>query len=200
MGFATGPQTGATDLQQLLAWAKAQKERVVYGSAPGAGSSSHFVGIATSLATGIPMTPVQYKDSGVGIIDLASGRLPIMITGTSPLVEMHKSGKIRLLAVSGEKRSALVPEVPTLKEAGVNVTIQNSAGLYGPANMPRELVARIHDALMPALSKPGFVDKLAGQGMTPSPMTGEQLAASLQSESKRFAGLVKDSGYVPETA
>jgi tripartite-type tricarboxylate transporter receptor subunit TctC len=200
VGVATGPQTGAADLQQLIAWARAQKERVVYGSAPGAGSASHFAGIATSLATGIPMTPVQYKDSGVGIIDLASGRLPIMITGTSPLVAMHKSGKIRLLAVSGEKRSALAPDIPTLKEAGVNVTIQISAGLYAPANMPRELVERIHHALMPALARPAFVEKLAAQGMTPSPMTGEQLAASLQSESNRYAGLVKESGYVPETA
>lgn len=200
VGLATNHQTGAQDMNQLIAWARKQEKGVLYGAAPGAGSSSHFVGIATSLATGVPMTPVQYKDSGVGIIDLASGRLPIMITGTSPLVEMHKAGKIRLLAVSGEKRSPLVPDVPTLKEAGVNVAIQNSAGLYGPANMPRELVQRIHDALMPALARADIRERLAGQGMTPSPMTGQQLAASLSSESRRFAGLVKASGYVPETA
>ena len=201
VGLATNAQTtGAQDMQQLIAWARAQQQGVVYGAAPGAGSSSHFVGIATALATGVPMTPVQYKDSGVGIVDLISGRLPIMITGTSPLVQMHKAGKIKLLAVSGEQRSPLVPDVPTLKEAGVNVTIQNSAGLYGPANMPRELVQRIHDALMPSLARADIREKLAGQGMTPSPMTGQQLAASLSSESKRFAGLVKQSGYVPETA
>jgi len=199
VGVATGPQTGATDMAQLLAWARARGSTgVVYGAAPGAGSSSHFVGIATALATGITMTPVQYKDSGVGIIDLASGRLPIMITGTSPLVEMHKSGKIRLLAVSGEQRSPLAPEVPTLREAGVNVVIQNSAGLYGPPKMPRELAERIHAAVMPMLDKPEMREKLAGQGMTPSPMTGPQLAASLAEERKRFEKLVKASGYVPE--
>ncbi|HSH89358.1 MAG TPA: tripartite tricarboxylate transporter substrate-binding protein [Ramlibacter sp.] len=199
VGVATGPATPAKDMRELIAWAKSRPAPPAYGSAPGAGSSSHFVGIAMSLATGVPMTPVQYKDSGVGIIDTAAGRLPIMITGTSPLVEMHKSGKIRLLAVSGEKRSALVPDVPTLKEAGVNVTIQNSAGLYGPAGMPREMAERIHAAMMPMLSKPDVLQKLAGQGMTPSPMTGPQLAASLAEERKRFEGLVKASGYVPET-
>ncbi|MDB5828558.1 MAG: hypothetical protein JWQ73_2778 [Variovorax sp.] len=199
VGVATGPQTGATDMAQLLAWIRAKGSAgTVYGAAPGAGSSSHFVGIATALATGLPMTPVHYKDSGVGIIDLASGRLPIMITGTSPLVEMHRSGKIRLLAVSGERRSPLAPEVPTLKEAGVNVVIQNSAGLYGPPKMPRELAERIHAAVMPMLAKPDMLEKLAGQGMAPSPMTGPQLAASLAVERRRFEMLVKASGYVPE--
>jgi tripartite-type tricarboxylate transporter receptor subunit TctC len=199
VGIATGPQTGVTDIAQLLAWIRSKGSAgTVYGAAPGAGSSSHFAGIATALATGLTMTPVQYKDSGVGIIDLASGRLPIMITGTSPLVEMHRSGKIRLLAVSGERRSPLVPDIPTLKEAGVNVVIQNSAGLYGPAKMPREMAERIHAAVMPMLAKPEMLEKLAGQGMAPSPMTGPQLAASLAGERQRYEALVKASGYVAE--
>lgn len=200
VGVATGPMTGATDMKQLVAWSKGQDAGAVYGNAPGAGSSSHFVGIAMALATGVPMTPVHYKDSGVGIIDMASGRLPILITGTSPLVEQHKSGRIRLLAVSGEQRSPLVPDVPTLREAGVNVAIQNSAGLYGPAKMPRELVDKIYAAVMPMLAKADIRDKLAGQGMAPSPMTGTQLAASLAEERKRFEALVKASGYVREDA
>jgi tripartite-type tricarboxylate transporter receptor subunit TctC len=200
VGVATGPLTGAADMKQLVAWQKARGAGAVYGDAPGAGSSSHFVGIAMALATGVPMTAVHYKDSGVGIIDLASGRLPILITGTSPLVEMHKNGKIKLLAVSGEQRSPLVPDVPTLREAGVNVSIQNSAGLYGPAKMPREMVERIHAAVMPMLANPAVREKLAGQGMAPSPMTGVQLAASLAEERKRFEGLVKASGYVREDA
>ena len=200
VGVATGPMTGATDMKQLIAWQKAQTAGAVYGNAPGAGSSSHFVGIAMSLATGVAMTPVHYKDSGVGIIDLASARLPVLITGTSPLVEQHKAGRIRLLAVSGEQRSPLVPDVPTLRESGVNVVIQNSAGLYGPAKMPRDLVDRIHAAVMPMLARADIREKLAGQGMVPSPMTGTQLAASLVEERKRFEGLVKASGYVREDA
>ncbi len=201
VGIAINPQTtGSQDMHQLIAWVKAQPQGAVYGSAPGAGSSSHFAGIATALATGAHLTPVQYKDSGVGIVDLISGRLPIMITGTSPLAQQHKAGKLKLVAVSGEQRSALVPDVPTLAESGINVTIQNSAGLYGPAKMPRELVEKIHDALMPALARADIREKLAGQGMTTSPMTGQQLAASLAGERKRYEALVHQSGYVPETA
>jgi len=199
LGMATGPMTNATDLKQLMAWTKGQGQNAVYGAAPGAGSSSHFVGIALAHATGLPLKPVHYKDSGVGIIDLASGRLPMLITGTSPVAVQHKAGKIRMVAVSGEKRSPLAPEVPTFKEQGFDVVIENSAALYGPAKLPREIVDRIHGALMPMLSKPDALEKLAGQGMTPQPMNGTQLAGWLATERKRYEVLTKASGYVPET-
>ncbi len=200
VALATGPLTGATDLRQLIEWAKAAKGNAMFGSAPGNGSLSHFVGISVNMATGLQMPHVPYKDSGVGIVDLVSSRLPIMITGLSPLVEMHKAGKIRILAVSGEKRSPLVPEVPTLREAGVNVSSSTSTGVFGPARMPAELVAQLHGALQPMFSNPVIRDKLAGQGMTPWQVTGQQLAASLAEERKRFEGLVKASGYVPEAS
>ena len=199
LGMATGPMTNTPDVKSTMAWAKAQGDNAVYGSAPGAGSSSHFLGISLAQATGLPLKPVQYKDSGVGIIDLASGRLPMMITGTSPIAAQHTAGKIRMIAVSGEKRSPLAPDVPTFKEQGFDVVIENSAALYGPAKLPREIVERVHAALMPMLSNPASLEKLASQGMTPQPMNGTQLAAWLANERKRYGTLAKASGYVPET-
>ena len=199
LGLATGPMTNATDLKQLVAWSKGQGAGAVYGAAPGAGSSSHFVGIALAQSTGIPFKPVHYKDSGVGILDLAAGRLPMLITGTSPVAVQHKAGKIRMVAVSGEKRSPLAPEVPTFKEQGLDVVIENSAALYGPAKLPREMVERLHAALMPMLSSAPVLEKMAGQGMAPQPMNGTQLAAWLAAERRRYETLAKASGYVPET-
>jgi tripartite-type tricarboxylate transporter receptor subunit TctC len=199
LGMATGPMTNTNDLKQLMAWTKAQGSSPIYGSAPGAGSSSHFVGIALAQATGLPLKPVQYKDSGVGIIDMAAGRLPMLITGTGALIPQHKAGKIKLVATSGEKRSPLAPEVATFKEQGFDVVIENSAALYGPAKLPREIVDRIHAAVMPMLSRPEALEKMAGQGMTPQPMNGTQLAAWLAAERKRYEVLAKASGYVPET-
>jgi tripartite-type tricarboxylate transporter receptor subunit TctC len=199
LGLATGPMTRANDLKQLVAWSKSQGEGAVYGAAPGAGSSSHFVGIALAQSTGIPLKPVHYKDSGVGIIDLSAGRLPMLITGTSPVAVQHKAGKIKMVAVSGEKRSPLAPEVPTFKEQGFDVVIENSAALYGPAKLPREMVERLHAALMPMLSSAPVLEKMAGQGMTPQPMNGTQLSAWLAAERKRYEVLAKASGYVPET-
>jgi tripartite-type tricarboxylate transporter receptor subunit TctC len=199
LGMATGPMTHAPDLKQLMAWSKAQGPAAVYGAAPGAGSSSHFVGIALAQATGLPLKPVHYKDSGVGIIDLAAGRLPMLITGTSPVAVQHKAGKIHMVAVSGEKRSPLAPEVPTFKEQGFDVVLENSAALYGPAKLPREIVERVHAATMAMLQRPDALEKLAGQGMTPQPLNGTQLAAWLAAERKRYEVLTKASGYVPET-
>ena len=199
LGMATGPMTTATDVKQLMAWAKGQGEGAVYGAAPGAGSSSHFAGISLAQATGLPLKPVHYKDSGVGIIDLASARLPMLITGTSPVAVQHKAGKIRMLAVSGEKRSPLAPEVPTFKEQGFDVVIENSAALYGPAKLPREMVERLHAAVDAMLARPDVLEKLAAQGMTPQPQSGTQLASWLAAERKRYEMLAKASGYVPET-
>lgn len=200
VGLATGPMTGVGDMKALMDWARAQGGKAVYGSAPGAGSSSHFAGISISLATGIPMEPVQYKDSGVGIVDMASGRLPMLITGTSPLVAQHKAGKIKLVAVSGAERSPLAPEVPTLKESGINTVIVNSAGLYGPRGLPRDIVERLHAAMVQMMGRAEVVQRLAGQGMSPMVMNGTQLAAWLADERRRYESLAKASGYVPEPA
>ena len=199
LGMAAGPMTGTTDVRSTLAWMRNQPAGQVYGAAPGAGSSSHFAGIALAQATGLPIKPVHYKDSGVGIIDLGAGRLSTLITGTGAIVPHHKAGKIRMIAVSGEKRSPLAPEVPTFKEQGFDVVIENSAALYGPARLPREFVDRLHAALMPMLSNAAALEKLAGQGMTPQPMNGTQLSAWLASERRRYEILAKASGYVPET-
>jgi len=200
VGIATGAMTQSPDLAHFLGWARAQGGKAVYGAAPGAGSSSHFAGIAISQATGIPLTPAHYKDSAVGIVDLASGRLPMLITGTSPLVQQHKGGKLRLLAVSGNTRSALLPEVPTLREAGVNVSIVNGAGLFGPAKLPREIAERLHAAMVAMMSRPENLEKLAAQGMSPQVQTAAQLAGFLADERRRYEQLVKASGYVPEPA
>ncbi|MFL6694607.1 MAG: Bug family tripartite tricarboxylate transporter substrate binding protein, partial [Ramlibacter sp.] len=202
VAVATGPMTGATTLKQLVEWQKGRTAAggAVFASAPGNGSLSHFVGLSIGLATGVQMTHVAYKDSGVGIVDLAASRLPMLITGLSPLVEMHKAGKIRILAVSGDTRSPLVPEVPTLKEAGVNVSSTTSTGLFGPPRMAPELVKRLHDAVVPMLANAAIREKLAGQAMTPWPATPQELAAALAEERKRFEELVKASGYVREDA
>lgn len=201
VAVATGPMVGAANLKQMVDWARTRRPGdAVFGSAPGNGSLSHFVGLSIALATGTQMTHVPYKDSGVGIIDLVAGRLPIMITGLSPLVEMHKAGRIRILALSGDTRSPLVPEVPTLREAGVNVSSTTSTGIFGPRGMPPEMVKRYYDAITPMLANPAIKDKLAGQAMTPWPATPQQLAAALAEERKRFEVLVKASGYVKEDA
>ncbi len=200
-GPATGPDGGAPDLKSLLAWARAKGPTdALYGAAPGNGSSSHFAGIAMTLASGVPMAMVPYKDSNIAVGDLISGRLPMLITGTGAMTEMHKVGRLRLIATSGTARTPLVNDVPTFQEAGLDVNVVNSVGLYGPAKMPRELVARLAAVVDTMLGNADQRSRLLAMGMTPLPMTAPQLAASLASERKRYAMLVKQSGYVAEAS
>ncbi|MEQ1808177.1 MAG: tripartite tricarboxylate transporter substrate-binding protein, partial [Burkholderiaceae bacterium] len=200
LGLATGPATPATDLAQLINWAKAKGNEVVYGAAPGAGSSSHFAGIALTLAANLQMGVVPYKDSGAGITDIVAGRLPILITGTGALTEMHRAGRLRILATSGPQRSPIVKDVPTFVESGVNVNIINSAGLYGPAKMAPEFVARLHTAMAPYFQKSDVREKMALMGMSPEYASPQQLAATLADERKKYQMLVKASGYVAEAS
>lgn len=197
VALCTGPGTPATDLKQLITWARTQADPV-FGSAPGNGSLSHFLGISINLATGLKMTHVPYKDSGVGLMDISAGRLPIMITGLSGQVALHKAGKIRILAVSGDTRSPLVPDVPTLREAGINLSSTTSTGLFGPAKLPPEIVARYAEAVQPMFASAVTKEKLAQQAMALAPATGAQLAAAIVEERKRFETLVKASGMTPE--
>ncbi|HET8746237.1 MAG TPA: tripartite tricarboxylate transporter substrate-binding protein, partial [Ramlibacter sp.] len=172
----------------------------VFGSAPGNGSLSHFLGLSVGLATHTKLTHVAYKDSGVGLIDLAAGRLPIMITGLQPQIEFHKAGKTKILAVSGDKRSPLVPDVPTLAEAGVPISSSTSTGVFGPAGMSADLVKRYHDAIAPMLTNPAIVEKLTQQAMTVWHATPPQLATALAQERSQFERLARDSGFVRQDA
>ena len=198
VALATGPGTGTSDLKSLVAWSKAKGAEALYGAAPGAGSSSHFAGIALALATGVPLTVVPYKSSADGIADVVTGRVPMLITGTGAMTEMHKAGRLRLLATTGTERTPLVGDVPTFLEAGIDVKIVNSVGLFGPPNLPPDIVSRLAAAVDSMLAKADARAKLLAMGMTPAPMSAPQLAASLAEDRKHFELLVRKSGYVPE--
>ena len=131
-------------------------------------------------------------------IDLAAGRLPIVITGTSNLIEPHRQGRIRIVAVSGAERTPAIPDVPTLKQAGINLTSATTVGIFGPAGMPADLVRRRHGALVGATESPDARTKLERVLFLPSRSTPEALAAEIAADHKRFAALVKASGYTPE--
>lgn len=198
VGIATGPATGAQNMKDLVAWLKANPKQAIYGSAPGTGSLSHFVGISLALALGQPMTHVAYKDSPVGLLDVSSGRLPIMMTGLSGMIELHKAGRIRVIASSGSARSPLLPDVPTMQEAGINVNTTSTVGIFGPAGMPPEVVRPLTTAIMAIAGTPEFREKLAPFNVFPKPTTPQELMATLQAENRQYAGLVKASGYTPE--
>jgi tripartite-type tricarboxylate transporter receptor subunit TctC len=199
VGIATGPQMRATTMQQLVAGARGDKTLAAFGS-PGNGSLSHFVGISLGLATSLDLTHVPYKDSGASVVDLAAGRLPVLITGISQMIELHRAGRIRILAVSGSHRSSQLPDVPTLQESGINVSNTTTCGVYGPAGLPSPVVQKLGDAALQAVRAPDARERLGKYVFDTAPATGQELAALMADESRLFARLVKVSGYVPESS
>lgn len=194
VSIAVGPDMPVNSLAELGEWIKKQPGEVVYGCAPGTGSSSHFAGIAFEVATGVRLKPIPYKDSGQGIADTIGGRIPIMITGTTPLAAQHNAGKIKLLATSGPRRSPMVTGVPTMKESGVDVEITINCSLYGPAGMDAATVTRIHDAADAILARADIREKLTKQGMSLDPFDGARLGKVLEAERERYAKLAQAAG------
>src|SRR6201991_1645338 len=117
---AVTPSIGVTDFKQLVAWIKANPSKASYG-VPSSGTIPHFTGFQLEKALGVTMTRVPYRGSAPAINDLVAGHLPIIVTTLSDTITQHRAAGIRIVAVSGPSRSPFLPDVPTLKESGVDL-------------------------------------------------------------------------------
>ena len=129
--ITAGPAAPAGDLKAVLAWMKANPTKANYATS-GAGTVPHFAGLLLGQAAGVPLTHVAYKGGAPAAQDLIGGQIPLMVDTASETLEHHKAGKVRILAVTGEQRSKALPDVPTLKELGINTAADAFFGLYGP--------------------------------------------------------------------
>ena len=145
------------------------------------------------------MLHVAYKGSAAYINDLIGGQVPAAIDTVADLSELHRSGKIRLLATSGDKRSTAVPEVPTFKELGlVGVEATGWFGFFGPANMPKPIVDALNRAINKALQSPDLVEKLSKVGMDPATSTPEGFSKIVGLDYAKWAPVVKASGFTTD--
>ncbi|RQO50472.1 ABC transporter substrate-binding protein [Variovorax sp. KBW07] len=193
-----GPGAPAGDLKTVLAWMKANPAKANYATS-GAGTVPHFAGQLLGQAAGVPMTHVAYRGGAPAAQDLIGGQVPLMVDTASETIEHHRAGKVRILAVTGEQRSRALPDVPTLKEVGINVTADAFFGLYGPPGMSPELVARIDKAVADALRMPDVQDKIYSLGLVPAHAGPAELAAIQASHLKRWEMPIKNSGFKAES-
>lgn len=192
-----GPGAPAGDLKTVLAWMKANPTKASYGTS-GAGTVPHFAGLLLSQAAGVPLTHVAYRGGAPAAQDLIGGQIPLMVDTASETLEHHKAGKVRILAVTGEQRSRALPDVPTLKEQGVNMAADAFFGLYGPAGMPADVVARIDRAVADAVKDPAVQEKIYNFGLVPNHAPSADLAATQVAHLKRWETPIKASGFKPE--
>jgi len=194
MGLAVGPKTPATSLKELVPWLKGDPARAAFGS-PGAGTLPHFFGVLFGRAIGVELRHVPYKGSAPTLTDLTAGHVPMVFTTVSDFVEMHKAGRIRVLATSGAARSPFLPEVPTFREAGFDIQGTSWYGAFAPAKTPREIVDRYSGIIAAAVRMADVRDRFLGWGLQPTGTTAVEFAAIQKEDAARWAPAVKASGF-----
>jgi tripartite-type tricarboxylate transporter receptor subunit TctC len=192
-----GPGAPQGDLKSVLAWMKANPGKANYATS-GAGTVPHFAGLLLGSAAGVPLTHVAYRGGAPAAQDLIGGQIPLMVDTASETLEHHKAGKVRILAVTGDQRSRALPEVPTLKEQGINMTADAFFGLYGPPGVPADVVNRIDRAVADALRQPDVQEKIYGFGLVPNHAPAAELAATQVTHLRRWETPIKASGFKAE--
>ena len=200
--IATGPTVVVVNndlpvksLTELIAYAKANPGKLFVASA-GFGSTPNISATLFSAAAGVPLTQVQFKGGGPAMQSVLAGDTQVAFSTAPTVMGMIRAGRLRALAVSMKKGSPSVPGIPGTEEAGVpNYESTFWFGLYAPAGTPRAVVMRVHEAAVKGLAKPEVRDKIAVQGMDPTPNASpEAFDAEIRAEGPVLERLIRESG------
>jgi tripartite-type tricarboxylate transporter receptor subunit TctC len=189
------PSLPVKSVKELIALAKAKPGQVDYASS-GQGSTQHLTGALFCAMAGIQMTHIPYRGSGPVTADLLGGQVMVAFPGIAGMLSHIKSGKLRALGVTGNKRSAELPGVPTIAEAGVKgYEMVAWFGLAAPKGLSREIQAKLHGETLRVLKNPDLQKSLAAAGQEVAWQdTPERFLEFLKVESVKWAKVVKDSG------
>ena len=188
------PALPVKSVKELIALARAKPGQLNYASA-GAGNVTHLAGELFKSLTQTNLVHVPYKGSGPALTDVVGGQVQIMFSNLTSAVPQVKSGRLRGIAVTGEKRAAAVPELPTVIEAGVpGYVVISWFGVLAPAGTPRAIIVRLHRELGQALGVAEVRERLAGEGAEPTSTTPEQFTAFIRKEIVQWARVVREAG------
>jgi len=198
MALGVTPSSPIHSVQEFVALAKVQPGKLFYGS-PGVGTPHHLLMELVKQSAGIDVVHVPYKGSAGFVTDLLSGQVPISFLPIHTALPYVRSGKLRLIAVAGSKRSSFAPEIPTLSEAGIKAADPDLwYGLMAPGGMPREIVDKIYRETLAVANLPEVRENLSKQGMDVVTSTPDQFAALVKSDLERWARLVRETGIAAE--
>jgi tripartite-type tricarboxylate transporter receptor subunit TctC len=188
---AIGAAVPAGNLQEFIAYAKANPGKLNFAVA-GAGSAPHFGSEMFRRAAGLDIPIVFYKGSGPAVTDLLGGQVQIIIDAAPVTMNYIKAGRLKALAVTGQKRLESLPEVPTFEQAGVaGVDAGGFQGVLAPAGTPPAAVAKLSEALLKALAQPEVKERFAQQGLDTAPSTPAEFAAFIRAELDKWAKVAR---------
>lgn len=192
-GVVSGPASGVKSVAEMMAKAKADPKTATYGS-PGLGTLPHFMGVLLEQSAGVPFTHVPFQGGAPANTALLGGHIGYKFDVVSETAELHRGNKVRIIAVTGDKRDPQVPEVPTLKESGINMVATAWFAMYGPAGMAPDALARLERAVMRAARTPALQEKMLKLGYDPIGSSSADLAAAQRADLARWEKPIKATG------
>ena len=187
------PAIPAKNLQEFIALAKAAPDKFTWG-AEGVGSVGHLTMERIQREADLKVLIVHYKGTSPALIDLIAGRVSAMVTPVPNLIEQFRGGTVRPVAVATRQRVSTLPDVPTLEESGFkDFEISSWYGLWGPAGMPKEVVATLNGAIAEAVKTPRVMERVAAQGLIPVGSSSADFAAFQNAEIEKFTKMIKDA-------
>ena len=196
--FMANPALPADGVPELIALAKSRPGQIAYSSS-GPGGAPHLAMELFKRQAGVDLTHVPYKGSAPGMNDLLGGRVMLTMDSLLQGLPHIKAGKLRALAVLGPKRSALLPQVPTMAEAGVAAySLTNWFGLLAPTGTPPEVLAKIHADVVKILVQTGFRKKIEDMGADVVGNSPQEFGAWMRAESAQWAEIIKSAHIKPE--
>jgi tripartite-type tricarboxylate transporter receptor subunit TctC len=194
MLLAAGPATPFKSVKDVIAYAKQNPDKLNYASS-GTGTPGHVGFELFKYMTGTSVVHVPYKGGAAGIVDLMAGRVQLMLESMNSITPYAKANRVRGLAVTGPKRSDVLPEIPTMAEAGVpGYEATTWTGIVAPVGMPRAVVARLNAEIVRMAASPSYKEKVEAIGSEPMSGTPEQFGAFIRSESAKWSAVVKRAG------
>lgn len=199
LGMGVALNTGATNVREFIAWARANPGKASFGT-PGLGGQNAFLGVAFAKAAGIELPVIPYKGSPPMVTDLVGGQVPAAISLMDGMMAHHNAGRIRVIGVFTKERSPLMPEIPTFAEQGVDVTSgEGWTGMWARAGTPPEALARVQNAVQQILQQPEVRETLIKRLWAyPLYRSGAEVDRKLLDELAYWGPIIKASGFKPE--
>ena len=192
--LVTHPSVPARSMRELVALAKSAPNRLNHGSG-GGGSPAHLAAELFKSLAGIQMTHVPFKGVAPSVLAVVAGQIDLTFATIAATLPQVKAGRLRALAVSTPRRSHIVPDIPTIAEAGVpGYEVTTWFGLFGPAALPKDIVAKVDAEVARILRLPDVRERLYNDGAEPGNLTNDEFNAFIRADAARWAKLIKATG------